>query len=173
MATITLQHAKTVSGGQARPIFGKVTGALYQLNSIGQVTVDTLDAPSFLVKGYWPVPGSSDTVNNQAVINFGVFPGSPNASVTITGVPETTATLRAFVVPVATADHSVDEHELDPPLLAITSSADGTITINGYPSGRDLFVPAGTEFGQVATSQMPVGKTQCMPYGAWNVGWAS
>jgi hypothetical protein len=33
-------------------------------------------------------------------------------------------------------------------------------------------VPPGVPFGQANTSQMPVARRQCNPYGKWSVSWA-
>lgn len=45
-------------------------------------------------------------------INFGAFPGSTDTSVNVTGQTEIVAgsTVKAWMIPTATADHSADEH---------------------------------------------------------------
>jgi len=50
-------------------------------------------------------------------IDFGAFPGKTDATVTITGqsLISGSALAEAWVFPKATADHSDDEHWLDPP----------------------------------------------------------
>ena len=176
MATVLLQHPIVPGETYARRINGNVTGNSYNINSIGQVVVDTRDAPQFLTKGYIDIlggGGSGGPTSGVAILNFGAFPGSPQASVTVsaTDPSDTAAEIDAWVIPVATVDHSADEHTYDPPRVsgAVVGS---TIVITGFPSGRDEFVPAGTPFGQSSTSQMPIGEIQCMPYGQWSVAWA-
>lgn len=72
----------------------------------------------------------------QAVIDFGAFPGSPEASVTVTGQAGilTTSLVDAKIsfTAAATADHSVDEHIAEYIRLAATSIVAGTgFTIKG------------------------------------------
>jgi hypothetical protein len=172
MATILLQHPPVPGETYARRINGNVTGNGYNVNSIGQVLVDVRDEPQFLTKGYIPV-GSPLGNNGIAQINFGAFPGSPQASTTVSGVDvnDPNSVVSVWVIPIATTDHSADEHIADPPRVNGYADGNGNIIINAYPSGRDLFVPARTPFGQSSTSQQPVGQIQCMPYGQWSVAW--
>lgn len=179
MATVTLQRIKGFAGsaGFAEAAAGPVTGNQYVIDALGRVTVDVLDAPFYIVKGwsYYTLGAGGGTAptSGVATLNFGAFPGAPQATVTITAVDasDPNAEIDAWIIPIATADHSADEHVYDPPRVgaAIVGS---TIVITGLPSGRDLYVPAGTPFGNPANSQQPVGNTQCMPYGAWSVAWA-
>lgn len=50
-------------------------------------------------------------------IDFGAFPGSANASVNVTGQASilSGSLVEAWVLPIATADHNVGEHIVDPP----------------------------------------------------------
>jgi hypothetical protein len=58
------------------------------------------------------VPGTGTTT-----VNFGAFPGSTDTTVTITGQASIVAgsLVEAWIRPVATADHSADEHWVERP----------------------------------------------------------
>lgn len=179
MATVTIQRIDVVEPlGQQSSYFGPITKNLYLADSLGRMTVDTRDAPYFIASfgfSYWQ-PGSgggTSPTSGVTTLQFGAFPGAPQASVTVSAIDaaDPNAEIDAWIIPIATTDHSADEHVYDPPRLgcAIVGTS---IVITGFPSGRDLYVPASTPFGNTANSQMPVGNTQCMPYGAWSVAWA-
>lgn len=53
--------------------------------------------------------------NGTTTINFGSFPGASEASVAVTGQTGilTSSLLGAWLIPVATSDHSVDEHRVE------------------------------------------------------------
>lgn len=177
MATVLLQHPIVPSLTYARRINGIVTGNAYNVNSIGQVIVDTRDAPQFLSKGYIDVlggGGSGGATSGVATLDFGVFPGSPSATTTVVAVDasDPSAVLDAWITQVATVDHSADEHAADPPMVAIVADGAGNIIITGQPSGRDMIVQPGVATGHVNTSQAPIGQTQLMPVGKWSVAWA-
>jgi hypothetical protein len=70
-----------------------------------------------------------------AVLNFGAFPGGSNASVTVTGQAGIVAgsLVEAWVRPVATADHSADEHIVDPPRVIAGDIVPGVgFTVHGF-----------------------------------------
>lgn len=72
---------------------------------------------------------------NTAIIDFGAFPGSSDASVVITGQAAIVAgsLVEAWIRPEATADHSVDDHIVDPPeVIAATIVAGTGFTIYGF-----------------------------------------
>ena len=88
----------------------------------------------------------------QTTINFGAFPGAPDASVVITGQSGIVAgsLVEAWIQPIATTDHSVAEHYVDPPIILAAEIVAGTgFTVRGFAT--DLGVP--------------------MVYGAWTVNW--
>src|SRR5215469_3632640 len=92
----------------------------------------------------------------QTTINFGAFPGNPDASVVITGQGGILATslVEAWIQPIATADHSVAEHYIDPPRVMAGEIVAGTgFTIRGFGSGFNT--------GNLASM-----------YGLWTVDWA-
>jgi hypothetical protein len=63
----------------------------------------------------WSTPPSGGTNVGQTTVNFGAFPGSSDTSVTITGQTSIASGSRVFasITPVATADHSADEHVVE------------------------------------------------------------
>jgi len=111
----------------------------------------------------------------STTITFGAFPGASQASVAVTGQGAITAgsLVEAWLLPAATADHSSDEHVVDPPMITAGSIVAGTgFTI--YATARDGIPvpdagPLGTQ-GQEPTYQGH-GRTAPMPYGIWNVAW--
>jgi hypothetical protein len=102
-------------------------------------------------------------------IDFGAFPGSPDASVTVTGQGSITATslVEAWIMPTATADHSADEHWADPPRVMAGTIVNGTgFTIYGTNRSERLLNVSRNGRGQVPTYK------EDMPYGQWTVAWA-
>lgn len=177
MATITLQRTGRFQAELQRTAIGPLTGNLYLINPLGQVTVDTQDQPYFVAHGWIPAFGqfSGQPTSGNSTLDFGAFPGQPEATLVVSSpdISDPAAIIDAWIIPAATTDHTSDEHLADPPRLAAINTTPGTsFTIYGFPSGRDLPVPPGTPFGNAANSQMPVGQQQLMPSGKWNVGWA-
>jgi hypothetical protein len=88
----------------------------------------------------------------QTTIDFGSFPGAPDASVVITGQTGilTNSRVTAWIAPVATSDHSIAEHYIDAPWIIAGDIAAGTgFTIRGFAS--------------------PTGIPRA--YGQWTVNW--
>lgn len=177
MATIALQHGYDAWPRGVRRIAGAVTGNAYTIDGLGRVVVDTRDAPAMLA-GSWLYASLSDLPNEPlggtSLIDFGAFPGTNFASVTVAAadIAVPAAVIDAWVTPIATVDHSADEHLMDPPLVVSAVISGSNIVITGVPSGRDLPVPPGTPFGNTANSQQPTGNRQFTPYGKWSVSWA-
>lgn len=178
MATVLLQHLSGFYKDQQRTIYGPVTGNLYNVDQLGRVLVDTLDAPYFIARGVqyavYGAGGGTTATSGIATLDFGSFPGSVSATVTVAATDpfDPNAEIDAWVIPVATADHTADEHIADPPRVQAAISG-STIVISGFASGRDLPVPNQTPFGNPAlSSQMLIGSRQLTPYGKWSVAWA-
>lgn len=71
-------------------------------------------------------------------VDFGAFPGQPDTFRDITGQTGILAgsLVEAWVMPVATADHSVAEHYVDPPRVIAGEIVAGTgFTIRAFASG--------------------------------------
>lgn len=161
MATITLQHPANLSQTFARRIVGRVTGNGYTINASGLVTVDTRDSTIMLANGWLPVPGGgggAGATSGSALIDFGSFPGSAFAQTLVVAVDaaDPLAVVDVWILPAATADHSIDEHVVDPPMVSGYADGAGNVVITGIP-----------RFG--LTSPIP---PDPMPYGKWNVAWA-
>lgn len=64
----------------------------------------------------------------QATINFGTWPGSTNASATVTGQAAITGTslVEAWIFPATTADHNPDEHWVEDLTIAAGNIVAGT-----------------------------------------------
>lgn len=100
-----------------------------------------------------------------ATLNFGAFPGAPDASVTVTGQAGIVAGSVVFaqVRPVATADHSVDEHLVETLEVTATDIVAGTgFTIYGKNVNR-LTEP-------LRGKNVAVGRGTNL-YGQWTVAW--
>jgi hypothetical protein len=92
-----------------------------------------------------------------ATLDFGAFPGASDASVAVTGQAGIVAgsLVEAWIRPVATADHSADEHMVERISIVAGNIVAGTgFTIYGFYAGDD--------FGREAERL----------YGAWTVAWA-
>lgn len=121
-------------------------------------------------------------------IDFGSFPGKSDASVTITGQASIIAgsLVEAWLRPEATADHSADEHMLEPlkvfagAIVAATGFTiyairDSELSEPLEPPGIGRRHAANGTVGQNfkgAGDQMPsVGGKVSMPYGQYTVAW--
>lgn len=64
---------------------------------------------------------SGGLTSGTATVNFGAFPGSTDASVAVTGQTGILAgsKVKAWIMATATADHTADEHLVDPPRVAV------------------------------------------------------
>jgi hypothetical protein len=74
-----------------------------------------------------------------AVLDFGAFPGSTDASVVITGQAAilTTSIVIPVPQPTASVDHSAMEHVVDPPVLRIGNIVAGTgFTVYGFTNNN-------------------------------------
>jgi hypothetical protein len=108
------------------------------------------------------MPGQGTTT-----VNFGAFPGSTDTSVTVTGQTGITGTslVEAWIFPQATADHSVDEHWVDPPEVYAGNVVAGTgFTIFAVNKKRVDIGPL-TDSTRVRNVDSP------RVYGQWTVAW--
>jgi len=79
--------------------------------------------------------------SGTATIDFGAFPGALDTSVPVTGQGAIVAgsLVEAWVRPAATADHTHDEHVVDPPRVIAGSIVAGTgFTIYGFSVNQYL-----------------------------------
>ena len=163
MTTQSLQRTRPFSENNSQTVTGSVTGNLYIANQLGIVVVDVLDAPGLIAMGWAATPWASEGPPTAGLVtlNFGAFPGSASATVTFAAPTPADANsqLNAWVTPVATADHSADEHIVDPPRVVASLDGLGNVVITGVsniPNALDRINPG----------------PDPMPYGAWSVSWA-
>lgn len=150
--TVVLQRGALYQGVQQGVVVGPSTGTVYPVNSLGQAIVSGTDAPYLMAIGWRPTELGSTL--SPVIIDFGAFPGSLFASTTVPGVSrDAAAMIGAFVVPIATADHSADEHAVDAPIVSAQADGAGNIVISAYPN----------------TNVVPIDKM--MPWGKWSVAW--
>jgi hypothetical protein len=86
-----------------------------------------------------------------ATLDFGAFPGSTDTSVAVTGQAGILAgsLIEAWILPADTADHSIDDHVVDPPRVLAARVVAGTgFTIYGLTTNH------------------------IRHFGQWNVAWA-
>lgn len=85
----------------------------------------------------------------NTTVDFGAFPGKSDMTATVTGQTGISggALVEAWIWPLATADHSVDEHRVE----EITVMADSIVAATGF-----------TIFAR--TNNRPL-------YGQWSVAW--
>lgn len=98
------------------------------------------------------------SASGTTTVDFGAFPGKADTSVAITGQAAIVSgsIVGAWIRPIATADHSADEHRVEP--IAI---------------GADTIV-AGTGFTIFAVEAVPatLWNEGHLLYGTWTVAWA-
>lgn len=116
-----------------------------------------------------------------ATLDFGVFPGASDAVVdtAATGVISTSL-VEAWVLPVATADHTVDEHMVETIRVTGQYLSDGNIRIRGVNTNAVLPpeepIPAahpgrGTQINQGA-SRLPLERAAAPRLvGSFSVAW--
>lgn len=102
-----------------------------------------------------------------ASLDFGVFPGALDASVAVTGQASIlgTSLVEAWIYPAATADHTHDEHLVDPPRVIAGSIVAGVgFTIYGFSmedAPQTLDVATGNALNNTPRH-----------HGVWSVAWA-
>lgn len=115
-------------------------------------------------------------------IDFGAFPGSSDAKVTVTGQTgiQATSNVQAWIVAQATIDHTADEHRVETisvcvgniiPNTSFDIYATNTSQLNEpvLPAGVSQFrSAAATVYGYAGSS---VGGTGTRIYGSWTVHW--
>lgn len=120
-------------------------------------------------------------------INFGAFPGSSDASVTVTGQASIAGAslVEAWVYPVATADHTADEHLVETIKVVAGNVVAGTgFTIYGFNTSQlnepEMYDSGIRQVetaiaGQLQTAQgfqrSSAGGMGTRLYGQWTVAW--
>ena len=104
-----------------------------------------------------------------ATLNFGAMPGSVDTSVAVTGQGSILAgsLVEAWILPATTADHSADEHVVEPIQVTAGNIVAGVgFTIYGVMPD----MPVGNTNSNNQKSDGSNGKL-AMLHGAFNVGW--
>lgn len=102
-------------------------------------------------------------------VNFGAFPGAGEATATIIGQGSilSGSLVEAWIMPTATADHSADEHWVDPPLVIAGNVVAATgFTIYAQSPTRSQNVP---DYIDGDKEQRPVNDGRF--YGQYTVAW--
>lgn len=100
-------------------------------------------------------------------VDFGAFPGVTDTTAVIIGQAGILAgsLVEAWIFPTATADHSVDEHWVDPPEVFAGNVIAGTgFTIYAVSKKRAEIGPTSDSL-RIRNIDMP------RVYGQWTVGW--
>jgi hypothetical protein len=144
MATATLKgrvsagsgDPEDLTGTQATTLLDVFTSALKGLvPASGGGTTNFLRADGTFAA---PPGGGGGANVGTATIDFGAFPGSSHATVIVTGQAGIVAgsVVQAWIRPVATADHSADEHMLETLKVHASSIVAGTgFTVNAFNDG--------------------------------------
>jgi hypothetical protein len=102
-------------------------------------------------------------------VDFGAFPGKSDASVAVTGQTAIlpSSIVEAWLYPVATADHSVDEHMIETiKVFAANIVAGDGFTIYAINPDKNI----GGEYHSINFDGYGGGDTRL--YGLWTVAWA-
>ena len=127
-----------------------------------------------------------------ATLDFGAFPGESDATVAVTGQAAIVAgsLVEAWIRPVATADHSADEHMLETlKIFAADIVAGAGFTIYGFNTSQlnepiepprrastvvlpTAAMPVGHGNNPASSVQNPIGGGRgTRVYGQWTVAW--
>lgn len=121
--------------------------------------------------GAWASPGAgggSTVAEGRVSLDFGSFPGSGDASIAVTGQTGflTTHNPTAYLVAVATADHTADEHRL----------ARFDLVCGNFIAGTGFTIYASLRTDPVIQPQTGAGRVRAAletprTYGLWSVAW--
>jgi hypothetical protein len=127
------------------------TGLSYALNVAGDSVRVYSDGTNWQVERSLDVGG-----RGTALVDFGAFPGTSDASVVVTGQAgiQAASVVKAWILPAATSDHSADEHLLETLEVFAGNIVAGT--------GFTIY---GVNFNPPSQIDNP------FIYGKWNVGW--
>lgn len=97
--------------------------------------------------------GSGSATRGTSLLDFGAFPGKSDASLAVTGQTGVTSgtIVKCWLYPVATADHTADEHIVE--------------TLEVFVGN----IVAGTGFTLYGVNRGTIGATRI--YGRWTVAW--
>lgn len=195
MATATLKgrvsagsgDPEDLTGTQATTLLDVFTSALKGLvPASGGGTTNFLRADGTFAA---PPGGGGGANVGTATVDFGAFPGSSHASVVVTGQAGIVAgsVVQAWIRPVATADHSADEHMLETLRVHASDIVAGTgFTVNAFNAGTinepDVAAVSRDGVSQIAARPggrgrqdgltAAVGGKGTRIYGQWTIAWS-
>lgn len=103
--------------------------------------------------------------SGSTTITFGAFPGASDVTVTVAAAGVGAGSeIEAWIFPVATADHTVDEHIIDPPRIVAHSVNAGV--------GFSVTAVAQAPIPETVATGQPVASMGPITYGIWTIGWA-
>lgn len=143
VSTATLKGRVTAGSGDPEDLTGTQATTLLDVFTStlkGLAPASGGGTSNFLrADGTWAAPAGGGGGNvGTATVNFGAFPGSSHASVVVTGQTGIVAgsIVQAWIRPVATADHTADEHMLETIKVFASDIVAGTgFTINAFNAG--------------------------------------
>lgn len=154
---------------------------------IGVYSGCVYDSNSFLGTAYFSsvfhhVLGSIMGAQGTATIDFGSFPGSSDASVTVTGQASIlgSSLVEAWIFPASTTDHTADEHMVETIKVFAHSIVAGTgFTISAFNTSEktEPLEPkspsrSGNTAGVRSSGGLPsIGGKGTRIYGQWQVAW--
>jgi hypothetical protein len=111
----------------------------------------------------------------STTVNFGAFPGASDTSATITGQATITTSnlVEAWIYPVATADHSVDEHWVETIDCKAGSIVNGVGFTIWAKNNNQINEPVGEQGASqgIGSTNNSIGGRGTRLYGQWTVGW--
>ena len=194
MATATLKGRVSAGSGDPEDLTGTQATTLLDVFTSalkGLVPASGGGTTTFLrADGTFAAPPGGGGANvGTATVDFGAFPGSSHASVVVTGQASIVAgsVVQAWIRPVATADHSADEHMLETLKVHASSIVAGTgFTVNAFNAGTinepDVAAVSRDGVSQIAARPGGRGKQDGLTaavggkgtriYGQWTIAWS-
>ena len=202
----TVTYAKMQDVSATSRLLGRITAGAGDTEELtGTQATTLLDTFTSLLKGLVPASGGGTTnflradatwaapggggggggttiTTGTATLNFGSFPGSSHATVDVTGQTTIsgTSSVKCWLDPVATADHTADEHVVESLRVAIGAITPGVgFTIHGRNTNQRREPLADQRRGYtVGAAALPspdiapyVGGSSPQIYGTWTVRW--
>lgn len=111
--------------------------------------------------------------SGTALVDFGAFPGACDASVGVTGQSGiTTASLvEAWLIPVATADNTADEHIMPGAPRVIAGAIIDGVGFTVYANASPGVPIARVQVGRGRDNYSPTDRLEPLPTGQWSVAW--
>lgn len=105
-------------------------------------------------------------------VDAGALPGVESITVSVVAAGCTTSSqVEAWLIPKDTADHSLDEHLVDPPSVVAHSPLAGSfsVTLSARPDVGIAWYSIALRGG--AGSKLPSKRSPVLVYGEWRIGW--